>query len=45
VLLTTVTDLDPETADMLSLVIVGASTTQAVAGRMVTPRGYAWQPW
>jgi cobalt-precorrin 5A hydrolase/precorrin-3B C17-methyltransferase len=44
VLLTTVTELDPEAADMLSLVIVGASTTQAVAGRMVTPRGYAWQP-
>jgi cobalt-precorrin 5A hydrolase/precorrin-3B C17-methyltransferase len=44
VLLTTLTDLDPEAADMLSLVIVGASTTQAVAGRMVTPRGYTWQP-
>ena len=44
VLLTTVAELDPEAADMLSLVIVGASTTQAVAGRMVTPRGYAWQP-
>ncbi|HEY1820639.1 MAG TPA: precorrin-3B C(17)-methyltransferase [Trebonia sp.] len=44
VLLTTVAEFDLEAADMLSLVIVGASTTQAVAGRMVTPRGYAWQP-
>lgn len=41
----TVTTLDAgdcATADMLTLVIVGASTTRVVAGRMVTPRGYDW---
>jgi cobalt-precorrin 5A hydrolase / precorrin-3B C17-methyltransferase len=43
VTLTTVAEFDPQAVDMLSIVIVGASTTQAVAGRMVTPRGYAWQ--
>jgi cobalt-precorrin 5A hydrolase/precorrin-3B C17-methyltransferase len=45
VTLTTVADFDPEVVDMLSIVIVGASTSRMVAGRMVTPRGYAWQPW
>jgi cobalt-precorrin 5A hydrolase/precorrin-3B C17-methyltransferase len=45
VVLTTVAAFDPEAVDMLSLVIVGASTTRVVAGRMVTPRGYSWQPW
>jgi cobalt-precorrin 5A hydrolase / precorrin-3B C17-methyltransferase len=45
VVLTTVAAFDPEAVDMLSLVIVGASTTRMVGGRMVTPRGYAWQPW
>jgi cobalt-precorrin 5A hydrolase/precorrin-3B C17-methyltransferase len=44
VVLTTVAAFDPEAVDMLSLVIVGASTTRVVAGRMVTPRGYSWQP-
>lgn len=44
VVLSTVAELDPRAVDMLSLVIVGASTTRMVAGRMVTPRGYAWQP-
>lgn len=29
-----------ETVDMLSLVVVGSSTTRWVGGRMVTPRGY-----
>jgi cobalt-precorrin 5A hydrolase / precorrin-3B C17-methyltransferase len=29
-----------EAVDMLSLVVVGSSTTRWVAGRMVTPRGY-----
>lgn len=40
---TTLDELGPamiETIDMLSLVMVGASTTRWVAGRMVTPRGY-----
>ena len=44
VTLTTLAEFDPRAADMLSLVIIGASTTRVVAGRMVTPRGYAWQP-
>jgi cobalt-precorrin 5A hydrolase / cobalt-factor III methyltransferase / precorrin-3B C17-methyltransferase len=44
VTVTTLADLDPAAVDMLSIVIVGASTTRPVAGRMVTPRGYAWQP-
>lgn len=43
--LTTVGEFDPRDADMLSLVIVGASTTRVADGRMVTPRGYTWQPW
>ena len=33
---------DPTEVDMLTTVIVGASTTRMVAGRMVTPRGYRW---
>jgi cobalt-precorrin 5A hydrolase/precorrin-3B C17-methyltransferase len=45
VLLTTVADIDPRDADMFSLVIVGASTSLVAAGRMITPRGYSWQPW
>jgi cobalt-precorrin 5A hydrolase/precorrin-3B C17-methyltransferase len=44
VILTTLADLDSRAVDMLSIVVVGASTTKNVAGRMVTPRGYAWQP-
>jgi cobalt-precorrin 5A hydrolase/precorrin-3B C17-methyltransferase len=43
VVLTTVAAFDPEAVDMFSLVIVGASTSTVVAGRMVTPRGYSWQ--
>jgi cobalt-precorrin 5A hydrolase/precorrin-3B C17-methyltransferase len=44
VTLTTLAELDPTTVDMRSLVVVGSSTTQLIAGRMVTPRGYRWQP-
>lgn len=44
VTLTTLADIDVTAVDMLSIVIVGASTTRCVAGRMVTPRGYTWQP-
>ena len=36
---TTLGDLDPTTVAMTTCVIVGASTTRLVAGRMVTPRG------
>ena len=37
---TTLADLDPEQVDMLSLVVVGSSTTHWQGDRMVTPRGY-----
>ena len=40
VTLTTLGALDPEQAGMTTVVIVGASQTRVVAGRMVTPRGY-----
>jgi cobalt-precorrin 5A hydrolase / precorrin-3B C17-methyltransferase len=38
VLLTTLAELDPAAVDMRSVVIVGATSTVRVAGRMVTPR-------
>jgi cobalt-precorrin 5A hydrolase / precorrin-3B C17-methyltransferase len=34
-------DFDPETVDMLSLVMVGSSQTRISRGRVYTPRGYA----
>jgi len=37
---TTLAALDPEQVDMLSLVVVGSSTTRWLGDRMVTPRGY-----
>lgn len=37
---TTLGDLDPETVDMFTIMIVGNSLTRIVGGRMVTPRGY-----
>jgi cobalt-precorrin 5A hydrolase/precorrin-3B C17-methyltransferase len=37
---TTLAGLDPEQVDMLSLVVVGSSTTRWLGDRMVTPRGY-----
>ncbi len=40
VTITTLGDLDPATVGMTTIVLVGASSTQVVAGRMVTPRGY-----
>ena len=42
--ITTLGKLDTAAVDMLSLVLVGGSTTRMMAGRMVTPRGYPWQP-
>ena len=33
-------ELEGEQVDMFTTVFIGAATTQAVAGRMVTPRGY-----
>jgi cobalt-precorrin 5A hydrolase/precorrin-3B C17-methyltransferase len=44
VLLTTLGELDPTAVDMRSVVIVGSASTLNVADRMVTPRGYRWQP-
>ena len=41
-ILTTLADFDPAVVDMYSLVVVGASQTRIVGGRMVTPRGYRW---
>ena len=41
--LTTLAELDASIVDMRSVVIVGSSRTLAVAGRMITPRGYRWQ--
>lgn len=44
---TVLADLDPEAVGMLSLVVVGSSTTRWIGERMVTPRGYkkpaSWQ--
>lgn len=37
---TTLGDLDPEQVGMLSIVLVGSSTTTVIGDRMVTPRGY-----
>lgn len=41
VTVTTLGELDPTQVDMLTIVIVGSTQTRVVAGRMVTPRGYA----
>ncbi|MCX2971334.1 MULTISPECIES: precorrin-3B C(17)-methyltransferase [Streptomyces] len=41
--LTTLGALDPADVDMMTVVTVGNTATRAVAGRMVTPRGYRWQ--
>ncbi|WP_328374434.1 precorrin-3B C(17)-methyltransferase [Micromonospora zamorensis] len=41
--LTTLTTVDPTAVDMYSVVVVGNSDTELVAGRMVTPRGYRWR--
>ena len=41
-ILTTIADFDPTMVDMYSLVVIGASQTRIVSGRMVTPRGYRW---
>jgi len=38
---TTLAGLDPEQVDMLSLVVIGSSTTRWQGDHMVTPRGYA----
>ncbi|MGW5737931.1 MULTISPECIES: precorrin-3B C(17)-methyltransferase [Streptomyces] len=41
--LSTIGALDPATVDMMTVVTVGNTATRAIAGRMVTPRGYRWQ--
>jgi cobalt-precorrin 5A hydrolase/precorrin-3B C17-methyltransferase len=40
IILTDLASLRPEDVDMLTIVLVGSSQTNVVAGRMVTPRGY-----
>ena len=40
----TLADFDTAQVDMYCIVIVGSSQTKIVGGRMVTPRGYRWQP-
>jgi cobalt-precorrin 5A hydrolase/precorrin-3B C17-methyltransferase len=40
VAITTLAELDVESVTMTTCVVVGASTTRLVGGRMVTPRGY-----
>lgn len=37
---TALTDFDPASVDMLSLLVVGNASTRILDGRMVTPRGY-----
>jgi cobalt-precorrin 5A hydrolase/precorrin-3B C17-methyltransferase len=37
---TTLAELDPTAVGMLSLVVIGSSTTRWIGDRMVTPRGY-----
>ena len=44
VMLTTLAELDPAAVNMRTVVIVGSASTLIVADRMVTPRGYRWQP-
>jgi len=41
-ILSTLAEFDPAVVDMYSLVVIGASQTQIIGGRMVTPRGYRW---
>jgi cobalt-precorrin 5A hydrolase / precorrin-3B C17-methyltransferase len=38
----TLDEFDPGLVDMHTLVVVGSSRTQVLAGRMVTPRDYRW---
>ena len=38
--LTTLSELDPQQVDMLTVVLIGNSSSYARDGRMVTPRGY-----
>jgi len=38
--ITTLGELDPETVDMFTVLIVGNAETRLIGGRMVTPRGY-----
>jgi precorrin-3B C17-methyltransferase len=38
---TTLAEYEPETADMLTILYVGCSTTRAAGNGMLTPRGYA----
>ncbi|MDQ1565411.1 MAG: cobalt-precorrin hydrolase / cobalt-factor methyltransferase / precorrin-3B, partial [Actinomycetota bacterium] len=44
VIRTTIAELDPEQVDMLSLVVIGSTTTRWQGEMMVTPRGYRAAP-
>jgi precorrin-3B methylase len=37
---TTLAELDPDDVGMLSIVLVGSSTTEVLGDHVVTPRGY-----
>jgi precorrin-3B C17-methyltransferase len=39
--ITSLAEADPDWADMLTLVVIGASATRLAGSRMLTPRGYA----
>jgi precorrin-3B C17-methyltransferase len=39
--LTSLAEADPDWADMLTLVVIGAGSSRLAAGRFLTPRGYA----
>lgn len=41
VIVSTLDGMDPELADMQSILVVGSSATRLAGGRMLTPRGYA----
>jgi cobalt-precorrin 5A hydrolase / precorrin-3B C17-methyltransferase len=43
-MITTLAAVDPAMVDMNTVVVIGATSTRTIAGRMVTPRGYAWMP-
>lgn len=40
IILTTLADLEPDDVGMLSIVLVGSSTTEVLGDHIVTPRGY-----
>jgi cobalt-precorrin 5A hydrolase/precorrin-3B C17-methyltransferase len=41
VVLTTLGELDCDSVNMTTCLVIGSSATRVVSGRMVTPRGYS----